>query len=80
MSGRTNATRQSRQQSREMELVNLLMSNPQMKERDILKTLSNRWGVSQTTVSVTLQYCKRKNIIVLERVWSVKSAAQPTTN
>ena len=77
MSELTNATRISRQQSREAQLVNLLMENPQMKERDILATFAKRWGVSETTVAVTLKY---KSVIVLERVWSVKYAAPQTTN
>lgn len=80
MSQHTNATRISRQQSREAQMIALLTDNPQMKEREILATLAKRWGVSETTVAVTLKYLRRKSVIVLERVWSVKSAAMPTTN
>ena len=73
MSGLTNATRISRQQSREAQMIALLTDHPQMKERDILRTLAKRWGVSETTVAVTLKYLRRKSVIVLERVWSVKN-------
>ena len=74
-----NARRRERAQARVNELMELVREKPKLTDRQIVSTLAKRWRVSTRTVRVTMQYCKRKKLIRMEKVWMTPAAPQTIT-
>lgn len=72
MSELTNAKRITREQARLNDLMDLLREKPTLTYAEVLRTLSELWGVSTDTVTVVTQYAQRKKLIARKTVWTVK--------